>query len=424
MKRMIWLAIVMGIGLSAIGARAQNVEFNYNGMVRVQGVPYDGVGYFKFSIVNPNGEITYWANDGATLDGTEPTSQVTVVVDDGFFSVNIGDDDTTGMAPLNPAVFTGKENVFLRVWFSDGVHGFEELNPKRRIVNPALLASQELRTPVDIYVNGTTGDDENNGFAPDKAKKTIQAAIDIVPKEIEQPININVADGIYRETVNIQGFNAQGLKGGILKIIGDPDTIPSDTIDPGVIVSGSDNDITPVRPYGIHIRNCQFIQVIGIKVQQCTAYDFFAGFVGEVGLIKCKAANSDIYGFTGVQGRIDFTDCVSVNNGYDGFYITQYTTSNLVGCLSKGNSQNGLRVTSGTVWFGDGSQCQSNGQSGALVTENSLLKITSGGATFGSNSQYGVFVSYGAILQNSGGATYSPANGSGSTGTSTGGAVY
>jgi hypothetical protein len=126
-------------------AAAQNVEFNYNGLVRVQGQPYDGEGQFKFSIVNRNASTTYWANDGVTLDGSQPTESVAIAVSEGFFSVNIGDAETTGMAALDPSVFNADERVLLRVWFSDGIHGFERLLPDRAVVNPALLGLQSFQ---------------------------------------------------------------------------------------------------------------------------------------------------------------------------------------------------------------------------------------------------------------------------------------
>ena len=35
--------------------QAQDVEFNYNGRVNVQGSPFSGTGQFKFSLVNKTG---------------------------------------------------------------------------------------------------------------------------------------------------------------------------------------------------------------------------------------------------------------------------------------------------------------------------------------------------------------------------------
>ena len=64
-------------------ATAQEVEFNYNGRVKVQGNVFDGTGLFKFSLVNQNKQVTYWANDGVSLDGSEPTTHVIIAVTDG-----------------------------------------------------------------------------------------------------------------------------------------------------------------------------------------------------------------------------------------------------------------------------------------------------------------------------------------------------
>ena len=89
-----------------------------------------GDGFFKFALTSKNGQQTFWANDGVTLDGSEPTTAVPVAVTDGFFSVNIGDTATTNMAALDPTLFDVGDRIKLRVWFNNGVHGFQKLPPE------------------------------------------------------------------------------------------------------------------------------------------------------------------------------------------------------------------------------------------------------------------------------------------------------
>ena len=108
---------------------------NYQGRVNVQKdgaeAAYTGaVGYFKFAIINVSGTITYWSNDGTSVDGGEPGSSITVAFPggDGVFAVSLGG---AAMTPLATATFADP-NTLLRVWFSADDITFEELKPNER----------------------------------------------------------------------------------------------------------------------------------------------------------------------------------------------------------------------------------------------------------------------------------------------------
>ena len=183
---------------------AEGVEFNYNGRIKTEGRPFDGTGQFKFSLVSKTGDVTFWANDGTSLDGSEPTTCVLVAVENGLFSVEIGDTELQGMAALDPSTFNSEEDIYLQTWFSDGVHGFEVLQPNRKVVNPASLAT-ESRHAMDLYVDPDNGDDRNSGYKQNKPKRTIQSTWDALPPMIHEDVTIHLADGIYRESVNLAG---------------------------------------------------------------------------------------------------------------------------------------------------------------------------------------------------------------------------
>ena len=68
----------------------------YQGEVQVGGTPYTGNGYFKFAIVNAT-NTTYWSNDGTGTAGSAPTAAVQLAVNDGLFSVLLGDTTLGGM---------------------------------------------------------------------------------------------------------------------------------------------------------------------------------------------------------------------------------------------------------------------------------------------------------------------------------------
>ena len=92
-----------------------------------------GSGYFnnpvQVTIAPPPPNIQYftsWSNDQTSMSGGEPAGSVSLPVSNGLYSVNLGD-PAAGMATLNPGVFS--VGVQLRVWFSDGVNGFQQLTP-------------------------------------------------------------------------------------------------------------------------------------------------------------------------------------------------------------------------------------------------------------------------------------------------------
>src|SRR4030042_4252191 len=69
----------------------------YQGEVRVSGAPHTGDGYFKFAVVNAAGDTAYWSNDGTSTGGGEPTAAVQLAVNEGLFSILLGDTMLGGM---------------------------------------------------------------------------------------------------------------------------------------------------------------------------------------------------------------------------------------------------------------------------------------------------------------------------------------
>lgn len=92
----------------------------YQGTVtQSDGAFYTGQGYFKFSLLDSSGATAYWSNDGATANGNEPTTAVSVPVKDGKFAVQLGNNvDFSNMSTLTADVFSNA-SLNLRVWFSE-----------------------------------------------------------------------------------------------------------------------------------------------------------------------------------------------------------------------------------------------------------------------------------------------------------------
>ena len=115
---------------------------NFQGRVAVDGVNFNGTGQFKFALVNGEGGVSFWSNDGTSVAGSEPTNAVPIAVSQGLYSVLLGNAALTNMTPISAAIFTNSD-VRLRVWFNDGTNGFQQLSPDQRIaaVGYAMMAA-------------------------------------------------------------------------------------------------------------------------------------------------------------------------------------------------------------------------------------------------------------------------------------------
>ena len=275
------------------------VMFNYQGRVRVQGTAFNGTGYFKFAIVNNPGTITLWSNDGTSVGGSEPSASVSVDVTEGIFNVMVGDPDL-GMEPINRSIFNHPGKIKLRIWFSDGTHGFQRLLPDRRITNPTLMGISSGIQDFTIYVNDTTGNDENNGLTTDTAKRTIQAAADVLPERLHCNVTIDIADGIYREQVDVFGITVKAGK--YLTFLGDESWTPASPGDPAVRITGTEDDTKQgiVRSVAFLARKCYAIKVKGFLFDYTSSTG--AVFIdGHYTVENCKSTHNVL--LLGIVGR-------------------------------------------------------------------------------------------------------------------------
>ena len=106
---------------------------HYQGRIAVGGTNFDGSGQFKFALVNTAGTATFWSNDGSSVAGSQPATLVALTVTRGLYAVLLGDTSIAGMTQVLPATVFTNGDVRLRVWFNDGVTGFQLLTPDQRI---------------------------------------------------------------------------------------------------------------------------------------------------------------------------------------------------------------------------------------------------------------------------------------------------
>ena len=114
---------------------------NYQGRIVVGTTNFNSPpnGLFKFALVNADGTASYWSNTATTPFPTEPTAAVSLPVTKGLYSVLLGDTTIPNMIAIPTSAF-GAPDLRLRVWFSDGTNGFQQLTPDQRLAPTAYLA--------------------------------------------------------------------------------------------------------------------------------------------------------------------------------------------------------------------------------------------------------------------------------------------
>ncbi len=407
-----WFSIavigIWSVALAGPAAAADRALFNYQGRVLVKGVPYNGTGRMKAAILatdSGGAAVTLWSNDGTGAAGSEPLGSFDVTATAGVFDVMIGD-AAAGMAAIPAILFNRDDELKVRVWFNDGTHGFQQLAPDRRLTNPRRLGLPELREATRLYVNGSTGNDLNSGLAAAAAKKTIQAAVNMLPGRIFNEVIVDVADGTYRETVNVNNIHA--MTPWKVHIVGDENTTPTDTVSPAVRLTGADSDVThaAVRAFGFVFDDCYDIELKGFLVDYCGA-DGVRIDRGRVWLNKCKAANNPLtaHGYHLTEHSCaNFESCWAENlwKGYDedANCLMNLTSCGATDCTFYGALGS---VNSGINLFG---ACTfSRNLFGLGLWQSSSLWIESGTHAFTDNTT-GIHIQLQSVARNIAGATF------------------
>jgi hypothetical protein len=115
---------VVVVTLHAVLALASDPTIPYQGRVSAGGADHTGTGYFKFTILYAGGR---WSNDGSGPTG-EPTTAVAIEVNNGLFSIELGNTNVTNMTRIPAAVFH-RPDLGIRTWFSTNNANFQLLSP-------------------------------------------------------------------------------------------------------------------------------------------------------------------------------------------------------------------------------------------------------------------------------------------------------
>ena len=198
------LILLFGV---AISVHAVPPVLNYAGQVTVNGEAFDGNGLFKFALVNADGTTTYWSNDGTSVDGSEPQASVAVPVNGGLYSILLGNTAQQGMGAIDPAVFAQHTDAKLRVWFSDGVNGFQQLNPDRTFASvPYAFNSKSADTALNAET-AKTADSANTAMAvqPGAVTSSMLASNAVTSDKLSPQIkaDINATIGMNRLSTEV-----------------------------------------------------------------------------------------------------------------------------------------------------------------------------------------------------------------------------
>ncbi|MEN6627247.1 MAG: hypothetical protein ABFD69_13570 [Candidatus Sumerlaeia bacterium] len=323
-------AFAVFMTLVATASAGDNAMFNYQGRVLVQGMPYTGAGRMKAAILATTGSatISLWSNDGSSVAGSQPAGSFAVDVSQGVFDAMIGD-AALGMEALPAILFNRDDELKVRVWFNDGTHGFQQLSPDRRLTNPRRMGLARVTSPLWVYVNSTTGNDWDSGLTTDTAKRTVQAAIDMLPRSIRALTTIRLASGTY------SGFTIAGFKDVMDELVIEGDTAHDPTLSQSldVIVQGSGTT-------GILVQSSERVRLKGILTQNW--YNGVNCKDSQVEIDKCQATGCYFMGFLAERSSMGLNNCLAYHNTQFGAGFV-YATGCLRSSICDGN-QNGLMV--------------------------------------------------------------------------------
>jgi formylglycine-generating enzyme required for sulfatase activity len=223
----------------------------------------------------PISYLTYWSNDGTSVNGSEPATNVTVAVTNGLFTVVLGDTTISNMAAIPVSVFN-QPNLQLQIWFNDGTHGFAALNPPQPL------------TPTPYAVTATTATTANYAATAGTAGSVAAANITgtILVTDLPASIITNGATG-----VNITLATPPGMA-----------VVPAGSFTMGNSIG--DSDITDANPTNIYVS--QFYMDINlVSLSQWKSVYYWATIQGY-GFADAgagKAANNPVQ-------TVDWFDCV------------------------------------------------------------------------------------------------------------------
>lgn len=360
---------------------ADNLTLLYQTRVLIGTTPYVGPAQIKFALVDDASGKSIWSNDGSSVAGSEPSAAVDVTSVAGVVSVMVGDDGLANMDALPNIIVNRRAGLSLRVWFNDLTNGWEQLAPDLSLPAGA-HTMQRVTQPLTLFVDAAIGDDANAGLTTDTAKQTIQAAVDMLPPQLDANVVIEVADGVYREQVDI--VNITTKVGATLELRGDVYSGNGEVTVPAVRVTGTDDDGAGSidRPYGFTLRNVNTINLTGFAIDFAASSIYTENSRGTFDRIRTtgKGPSGGVFGVSMGNGSWFYMSKVWCINGQSGISVYGNSSLQLNGdCGAIGNLRGMVVNSSSYVLFhaGSGIEKFSNNTTGIYIYGNSVISFDS-----------------------------------------------
>jgi hypothetical protein len=255
--------------------------------------------------------------------------------------------------------------------------------------------NSETTGPLNLYVNGSLGSDTNDGLSPQQAKRTIQAAIDTIPRRVLHSVQVHIAPGTYRDlasnrcstgiefasqrscAVLITGFD---VTTGEIHLIGDP-------LNPASVrITGSDAaaDGVPVRHIGINVRNVFGVHLTGMRVDRFATEGIFYEANAAGNLTRVEALDN-FRGVMAIENSRLWGDRLEVHgNASVGFFSWMHARAQCTDCnigsVSKPNGQGARAARTSELVL---SSCRTtyNTVGGVTSDHHSFVAINNAGGT-------------------------------------------
>ena len=185
------------------------LQISHQGVVAVNGQRSNGDADFRFALVDPGTGNYLWTNDGSTpMPPAEPTNAVILPVIDGLFNVRLGNTSLPNMTAITSPVFL-TNNMVLRIWFDDGVHGIQLLSPDHPLTSAGLAHHAITAETADAATFATTaGDADTVDGAHASALEESQEIVDAITMHSGNP---SIHHARYTDTESVDAVLAAGI---------------------------------------------------------------------------------------------------------------------------------------------------------------------------------------------------------------------
>ena len=337
-------------GSAGSAVRGQNSEIK-----KILGIIFD-YGYIK-----TNGQISYGGTDRlySRMIPCPPNASVTYVGENNHANVLgiafynkyrtlISGDGNHGSLGDVTTVVSPNGTCFLRLSTKVAIkqQSYVKFNHQLRGVLDFLQIQIDAKDSF-AYVDGNTGNDNEDAGSPQMPFKTIQGAISYGFR------NLRIAAGTYNETVNVDG--------GSIRMAADWASFVSGSVTdrPKVIIDGESTIETALT-----IQNCSEVVLEDIIVQNCTSNGALINKCQDIKLQNCDFLNNGNNGIVINYSNGVIRDCEANYNGNDGFNMNYFGDTQFYNCVGHHNADDGISHHQGCTGCINGGEWHNNGKGG------------------------------------------------------------